>query len=80
MTITTSERIDFYELPKKVMPDGSIIHEPVRVDYWHGNGHLFFEDHSLEDILHFLVSASSIDEVKILLEWEEKRTLTPMTP
>jgi hypothetical protein len=80
MKITTSELIDFSTLPTERLHDGSLIRCPVNVDYGHGNGHLFLEDHSLEDILHFLVSISSIDEVKILLEWEEKRTLTLVTP
>jgi hypothetical protein len=74
--ITTSEPIDFSTLPTERLHDGSVIRFPANVDYYHGNGHLFLEEHTLEDILHFLISCSSIDEVKTLLEWEEKRAIT----
>jgi hypothetical protein len=71
--LTTSEPLDFSTLPAKRQPGGSLIRQPVRVDYYNGNGHLFLEDHSLEDILHYLISCCSIDDVKELLASMEKQ-------
>ena len=67
-TIKTSEPIDFYELPATQNARGSAIRKPVTVDYYNGIGTLFLEEHSLEDILHYLVSCCSIEDVTILLE------------
>jgi hypothetical protein len=73
MAITTSEPIDFSGLLAKQQPGGSLIHEPVRVDYYNGTGCLFLEDHTLEDILHYLVSCSSVDDIRELLAVMEQR-------
>jgi len=67
----------FNKLPAKQLgPHNSVVRDPLEIEVYCGKAHVFFEDHTIEDIVRYAIKCGGIDDVEYMVRearaWVER--------